>query len=408
MASLHELPPLFRRSAGAVRVASVPASHVYVRHLGATGGHDPVVRLADVAPSDGEQVPGGWWPPVMLDAAWIAANAAEFDVFHVHFGFDAKTPAELEAICGALAAAGVPLVVTVHDLQNPHHDDDDLHRAQIGTLLAHAAAVITLTRGAADEIERRWGVAAQVLPHPHVLPRARLGAPRRPHRGFVVGLHAKSLRANMAVLPVADALADAVAGLPGARLQINLHDEVFDPDNHWYAPDVGEYLRGLARGHDQVELSSTRTSTTTSCGTTSPRSTSPCCRTGSERIRAGSRHASTSGRPSSRRAVASMREQRPCLIYGHDDEGLDADALADAVRVAHATRPHWQARREDRLRERDLLAREHARLYIRLARGMTDACRDHRLGAPSDRRALRRRARVARLVAGRRPAPPRP
>ena len=369
MASLHELPPLSRRSAGAVRVASVPASHVYVRHLGATGGHDPVVRLADVPPSDGEQVPGGWWPPVMLDAAWIAANAAEFDVFHVHFGFDAKTPAELEAICGALAAAGIPLVVTVHDLQNPHHDDDDLHRAQIGTLLAHAAAVITLTRGAADEIERRWGVAAQVLPHPHVLPRARLGAPRRPHRGFVVGLHAKSLRANMAVLPVADALADAVAGLPGARLQINLHDEVFDPDNHWYAPDVGEYLRGLARGRDQVELVEhpyfdddelwdylaaldvsvlpyrfgTHSGWLEACFDLGTTVIAPSC--------------------------GFYAEQRPCLIYGHDDEGLDADALADAVRVAHATRPHWQARREDRLRERDLLAREHARLYIRLVEG---------------------------------------
>jgi glycosyltransferase involved in cell wall biosynthesis len=369
VASLHEPPPLPHRPLGTVRVASVPASHVYVRHVSAPDGRDPVVRLADLAPVDGETIPGGWWPPVMLDAAWIAANAADFDVFHIHFGFDAKTPAELEAICGALAAASAPLVVTVHDLRNPHHDDDDLHRAQLGTLLAHAGAVITLTRGAAEEIERRWGVAATVLPHPHVLPRARLGAPRRPHPGLVVGLHAKSLRANMDVPGVADVLADAVAGLPGARLQINLHDEVFDPGNHWYAPDVGEHLRWLARSHDEVELVEhayfsddelwdylasldvsvlpyrfgTHSGWLEACFDLGTTVVAPSC--------------------------GFYAQQRPCLIYGHDDTGLDDDALRDAVRVAHATRPHWQASREDRLREREMLSTEHTRLYRRLLEG---------------------------------------
>ena len=358
-----------RAQPGTVRVASVPASHVYVRHLGARGGHDPVVRLADIAPANGEQVPGGWWPPVMLDADWIAGNAADFDVFHVHFGFDAKTPAELEAICDALEAAGVPLVVTVHDLRNPHHDDDALHRAQLGALLAGAAAVITSTRGAAEEIERRWGAPAQVLPHPHVLPRAHLGAPRRPHHGFVVGLHAKSLRANMDVLGVADVLAGAIAGLPGARLQINLHDEVFDPGNHWYAPDVGEHLRDLARSHDQVELVEhayfddeelwdylasldvsvlpyrfgTHSGWLEACFDLGTTVVAPSC--------------------------GFYAQQRPCLVYGHGDDGLDSDGLVKAVRVAHATRPHWQARPEDRLRERAMLAMEHARLYTRLLEG---------------------------------------
>jgi glycosyltransferase involved in cell wall biosynthesis len=367
--SLYESPPRFQRADGTVRVASVPASHVYVRHLGAPDGHDPVVRLADVAPADGETVPGGWWPPVMLDAAWIAANAADFDVFHVHFGFDAKTPAELEAVCEALAAAGVPLVVTVHDLRNPHHDDDELHRQQLGMLLAHAAAVITLTRGAAEAIERRWGVTAQVLPHPHVLPRIRLGAPRRPHPGFIVGLHAKSLRPNMDVPAVAGALAGAVAGLPGARLQINLHDEVFDPGNYWYAPDVGEHLRALARSHDRVELVEhayfddeelwdylasldvsvlpyrfgTHSGWLEACFDLGTTVVAPSC--------------------------GFYAQQRPCLIYRHDDDGLDADALVEAVRVAHATRPHWQARREERLRERGMLAMQHAHLYRRLLEG---------------------------------------
>jgi hypothetical protein len=173
----------------------------------------------------------------------------------------------------------------------------------------------------------------------------------------------------MAVPAVADVLAEAVAGLPGARLQINLHDEVFDADNHWYAPDVGEHLRGLARSHDQVELVEhayfdddelwdylasldvsvlpyrfgTHSGWLEACFDLGTTLVAPSC--------------------------GFYAQQRPCLVYGHDDRGLDADALVEAIRVAHATRPHRQARPGDRLRERRMLAREHARLYTRLLEG---------------------------------------
>ena len=72
-----------------LRVASVPASHIYVRHLSDPGGFDTVTRLRDPVPADGRTVPGGWWPPLMLDPGWIRENHHRFDVFHVHFGFDA-------------------------------------------------------------------------------------------------------------------------------------------------------------------------------------------------------------------------------------------------------------------------------------------------------------------------------
>ena len=231
------------RSTTSIRVASVPSGHVYVRHLGDPRDDGTVIRLPDVARPGDE---GRWWPPVMLDAGWIAANHASFDVFHVHFGFDAKSPRELRAIGAALRAAGVPLILTVHDLRNPHHPDADLHDAQLGVLIEDAAAVITLTPGAAATIASRWGRVAEVLPHPHVVDWDTMSRARPPHAGYVVGLHAKSLRANMDVAAVAPVLAATVAGLPGARLRIDIHHEVFDPGARAYAPDVGHALRALA------------------------------------------------------------------------------------------------------------------------------------------------------------------
>jgi hypothetical protein len=58
----------------------------------------------------------------------------------------------------------------------------------------------------------------------------------------------------MDVPRVAAALAEAVGALPGARLQIDIHHEVFRPDAHCYAPEVGAGLRHLAANHDAVEL----------------------------------------------------------------------------------------------------------------------------------------------------------
>ena len=70
-----------------LRVASVTASHVYVRHLADPAGVDAVRRLSDPVPRDWRKVPGGWWPPLMLEPGWVTENRDHFEVFHVHFGF---------------------------------------------------------------------------------------------------------------------------------------------------------------------------------------------------------------------------------------------------------------------------------------------------------------------------------
>jgi len=141
----------------------------------------------------------------------------------------------------------------VHDLRNPHHSEPMMHDKQQDVLLEAAHALITLTPGAARAILQRWGRTAQVLPHPHVLDRARIRRPRPRQDRFVVAVHAKSVRANMDVLPVMDTLVPLVQSLPNAVLQLDVHDEIFEPGNHWYAPELGTRLVEYDR-HDHIEV----------------------------------------------------------------------------------------------------------------------------------------------------------
>ena len=142
-----------------VHVASVPASHVYVRHLGPPGNRW-TRRLPDPVPRDGRTVRGGWWPPLMLDPQWIRKNQSRFQVFHVHFGFDSLSAEAMEEVIKALRTAGKPLVLTVHDLRNPHQPDRRPHDSHLDLLVPAADELITLTNGAAAEIKKR-------CPHVH-------------------------------------------------------------------------------------------------------------------------------------------------------------------------------------------------------------------------------------------------
>jgi glycosyltransferase involved in cell wall biosynthesis len=345
-----------------IRVASVPASHVYVRHLAHPVHSDGVHRLPDVPPIDGALVPGGWWPPAMLDARWIREHRDSFDVFHVHFGFDCKTVDEIGDAVTALRELGVPLVFTVHDLRNPHQVDSARHDARLDVLVEHAAALVTLTPGAAREIEARWGRRAKVLPHPHVVEPPTLLTPRPTHDRFVVGIHAKSVRANMDVTGVAEVAGAAIADLPGATLRIDVHDEVSDPSDHWYAPEVVARLREIARPEhvrlvehpyfDDDELwdylvgldvsvlpyrFGTHSGWLEACYDLGTVVVAPSC--------------------------GFYTEQRPCLAYSHDEQGLDADDLTRAIRAAYDQRPNWRADPGARLHERRQLAAAHRVLY---------------------------------------------
>lgn len=219
-----------------LRVASVPATHVYVRRL----AHQQVRRIRDPSGDDLRT-------PCLLDPVWIDEHAARFDVFHVHFGTEFYEPGRIEALADVLDRHGIPLVFTCHDLRNPNHDSPRLHDGHLDVLLRRSDAVITLTDHAAAEIERWWSREATVLPHPHVVPveelRRRQSRRRPRHRdGHRVGIHLKSLRANMAASPVVETALHTARDRDGLRVRIDVHHDVADPghDNH-----DGELMRQL-------------------------------------------------------------------------------------------------------------------------------------------------------------------
>jgi glycosyltransferase involved in cell wall biosynthesis len=213
------------------RLLSIPARHPYV----------DAVRPVDVETVRSDRVSGFELDPAFTPGA-ITALAPEIDLVHVHFGFDQLTADEMRAWTEELRAAGVPLVVTVHDLRNPHHLSPEQHDAVLTELLAAADGVITLTPGAATAIRGRFGREAQVIAHPTLVDQGRTAAiPREP--GLVV-LHLKSLRRNLQDPLRLVAAALAGARRTGGRLRVDVHPEVLDDPR----------LRGLTDSPEGLEV----------------------------------------------------------------------------------------------------------------------------------------------------------
>jgi beta-1,4-mannosyltransferase len=316
-----------------IRVASVPADHPYVRHIGSPDG-DLVERLPD------EREPGqrGWWPPRMLETDWVERHAGDFDLFHVQFGFDGRHPEQLRELTALLDDLGKPLVYTVHDLRNPNHEDHRLHDAQLEVLVEAADALVTLTDCAARRIETRFGRRAEVIPHPHVVPldllAERYATPTPAADPPLVGLHLKSMRANMLGLPLLRALTEG-EGTRGARLRVDVHREIWEPQAPAFRGDLRTTLEHLAaRGalelhvHDyfsDVELYDYIASLDVAIlpyrfGTHS--GWLEACRDLDTRVVAPS--------------CGCYADQGPAFVYQCDEEGLDGASLREAVRRATA------------------------------------------------------------------------
>ena len=296
----------------ALTVASVPAGHVYVRHLSPVGGSAAVVRLADPDPHrPGRSTVSTWWPPVMLQPEWVREH--DVDVFHLQFGFDACSPEQL----AELVAAGV------------------VRRPSCRTLTSSSST-------------RRRGSAPSV------------GA--GPGPGFRIGLHVKSLRASMDPLRLLPTLVATARSLPGAVLQVNAHRDVLEDDGARYDARLADLLRRHAEAgelelevHDflpdddlwrylaSLDISvlpyrfGTHSGWLEACRDLGTTVVAPSC--------------------------GYFAEQGPVLGYTHDETSFDPASLAAALTRAHEERPQWGASLEERRIQRAGVADAHERFY---------------------------------------------
>jgi hypothetical protein len=166
--------------------------------------------------------------------AHLEAHAAEIDVLHLHTGDAGVAAVAGQCWAETIRRLGLPLVVTVHRLPPSGGDArgvvDAQHDAHLEAVLATAEVVLTLTRGAADEIGDRFGRTAIVVAHPSV-------AAPDPERGAERGLVGLRLGPPIAGVPDAGALvratlSGAVSG--GGRLRVLTRDE------SWAGPVAGE------------------------------------------------------------------------------------------------------------------------------------------------------------------------
>lgn len=193
---------------------------------------------------------GQWWPPVALTPAWIDAHAGEVDVLHVHFGLESFSAAQLRAALDAARRHGIPVVYTVHDLDNPQLTDQQPYTELLDVLIPAADELLTLTPGAAAEIHRRWGREARVLPHPTL--RDTPPAGDAPDEAVVrVGIHLRDLRPNIAAEDAVRAAVGAARLWPeGGR---PLHVDVVE--NERVRDDrLAERVAAVASEHPAVHL----------------------------------------------------------------------------------------------------------------------------------------------------------
>lgn len=327
-----------------LRVATVPTEHAYLDAALPTD-----VARPDLCP--GWTVSAGpWAPSIVLDPDELRRHVGEIDLVHVHFGFDHLSTDELRTWTATLRELDLPLVVTVHDLRNPHHAERAQHDDHLTVLLGSAAEVLTLTPGAATEIARRWGVRAQVVPHPAVL------AAGSSTVSGTVGLHLKSLRRN--VLEPERVVRGVLAGAQegGGHLQVDVHLEVLDAPglagvraiegldlrahDRFTDAQLAEYLRGL-----HVSVLAQRFGTHSGW--------LEACRDAGTAVVA----------PSS----GYHAEQWSAVhTYVHDEQhGLDETSLADAVRDAVHSRPVEPADPVFRARQREEVRAAHGAAYRR-------------------------------------------
>jgi hypothetical protein len=344
-----------------ITVAALPGRGLYVRHLGHPEGVDGVHRPTVPPPGAAPR------PPAQFDRAWLAAHIDEVDVVHVHGVPPRLSAADVEAAVAVVREAGLPLVVTAYHLTDPSGHDEAHYAEQLAALVRAADAVITITPGAAEELERRFGVAATVLPHPHAVDfvRMRRARPEGARQTLVVGTHLGSLRMPGDPVAFVRALADAVVQVPEARLQVHVHEHLLDPDSSRYAPDTINGIKrivaeagGTARAHRPMTDSQLWDHLFSLDVSVVP----PLY--GSHSIWPEACH--DLGTALMLPATSLAAQQRPSLTYTASGDAPDAASLKDALVAARAAETPWRADPAERWKERVGIAESLRNTYEKL------------------------------------------
>lgn len=204
----------------AITIQSVPAGHPYPQEI----AHDAPQQLrflpdSVVDPAD----PTRWWPHPALDAGYYSDGpGAEIDILHVHFGFEHLTLAQTQELTTALRDRDIALVLTIHDLDNPHLADQEAFHQQVAHLACSAQHVFTLSQSAADQVQQRWGVSADVRAHPPIA--AGYAVAEWEDRTSSPGVFLKSMRSNVVTDP------EFYRALAAPPATVYLHTEA--ADNH--------------------------------------------------------------------------------------------------------------------------------------------------------------------------------
>lgn len=332
-----------------IQLLTVPSRHPYVQAVTPTS-----VNLVEP-----ERVVD-WEPDPIFTPGALTRLAGEVDLVHLHFSFDHLDVPAVRAWLDELAALELGLVLTAHDLRNPHHDTRDRHDALLGELIPAAKAVLTLTPGAADEIARRFRRTARVLAHPTLVDPTRTAAVAT--EPGLAALHLKSLRRNLIdPVPIVQAVATG-AHRAGGRLRVDLHPGVLDD------PQLTG-LGSVARAYG-VELA------------THPRFDDLALERYVRRAHVTVlpyRWGTHSGWLELARDLGTRVVAPDCGYYAeqwsdvvtyrnNETDGLDPASLADAVADALSRPSPAPAERSARLAEATVVRRAHAALYRRIVR----------------------------------------
>ena len=210
-----------------------------------------------------------------------------------------------------------------------------------------------------------------MLPHPHVVEEPTLSRRRREHDRFVIGVHVKSLRANMDPLPVIERIAGELPRMPGATLRVDAHTDVMRQGGRRQAHRVAAGLarmdgRGLIdlRVHDYFTddelwdyLSSLDVSVLPYRFGTHSGWLEACYDLGTTVLAPDCGY---------------YAEQRPCVTYavpGTPRSDPEVPTLTAALHRVHRERPAWRADPVARHAERLGLAEAHEAIYAGVLAG---------------------------------------